>query len=463
MRATLPASASTRRATGRMVEAHARRTTRPSVHYLFITNAPAGEAPRLRGEEARGQGRSIERAAERDDEPERRRPARRPHPRAHLLPRVDARRVRGGGGRPRGTGAAAGRAPPAAEERPSRARRPGRASRRSRRRLAPALAKGAPGSRCGSLPGTSTAIRSRLDQLTAWLARAAPDVICMQETKVEDDLFPHEALGEVGYRAAVFGQKTYNGVAIAAKFGLAIEDVKKGLDDDPPDAQRRLIAATIEGVRIIDVYVPNGQAVGAARVRVQARVARAAARAISRRTAPAGAAILVCGDFNVAPEPIDVLRPQEVGGQRALHARGARGAPGALLAGGCVDVFRDAPPGRGRPLLVVGLPHGRLPQEPRPAHRPRALPPRRSRRAASPSPSTSARASWSARPTTRRVVVEIGDDPAARLRGLLGGRPRGLNASRSTRCTYSETRPTPTARAPADTVRLGQPRGDAAP
>src|SRR5580704_17732581 len=104
-------------------------------------------------------------------------------------------------------------------------------------------------------------IRSRLDQLTAWLARAAPDVVCMQETKVEDALFPHEALAEVGYRAVISGQKTYNGVAIAARLGLAIEDVKKDLSDDPPDAHRRLISATVEGVRIVDVYVPNGQAV----------------------------------------------------------------------------------------------------------------------------------------------------------------------------------------------------------
>ena len=88
-------------------------------------------------------------------------------------------------------------------------------------------------------------IRSHLDQVTAWLARTAPDVVCLQETKVEDDLFPHEALGEVGYRAVVFGQKTYNGVAIAAKFGLAIEDVKRSLDGDAPDAHKRFIAATI--------------------------------------------------------------------------------------------------------------------------------------------------------------------------------------------------------------------------
>src|SRR5207248_3012798 len=107
-----------------------------------------------------------------------------------------------------------------------------------------------------------TSVRSRLDHLTAWLSRAAPDVLCMQETKVEDDLFPHAALAECGYRTVAFGQKTYNGVAIAAKLGLGVEDVKKNLDGEPADAHKRLIAATIEGVRVINVYVPNGQAVG---------------------------------------------------------------------------------------------------------------------------------------------------------------------------------------------------------
>src|SRR5262245_6328586 len=105
-------------------------------------------------------------------------------------------------------------------------------------------------------------IRARLEHLRDWLARANPDVVCMQETKVEDDKFPVDALGEAGYRVVHFGQKTYNGVAIAARFGVAIEDVKKNLDGDDDESHRRVLAATIEGVRVINVYVPNGQAVG---------------------------------------------------------------------------------------------------------------------------------------------------------------------------------------------------------
>src|SRR5207247_1525648 len=105
-------------------------------------------------------------------------------------------------------------------------------------------------------------IRARGEQLTAWLARAAPDVACLQETKVEDERFPHDALAEAGYRAVAFGQKSYNGVAILTRFGLAPEDVKRNLDGDDDDAARRALAATIDGVRVVNVYVPNGQSVG---------------------------------------------------------------------------------------------------------------------------------------------------------------------------------------------------------
>src|SRR6185437_7726873 len=181
-------------------------------------------------------------------------------------------------------------------------------------------------------------IRSRLDQLTAWLARSAPDVICMQETKVEDDLFPHEALAEVGYRAVVLGQKTYNGVAIAAKLGLAIEDVKKNLDDDPPDAQRRFIAATIEGVRIVDVYVPNGQAVGAPAFAYKLEWLGRLRRDLAAAHTPEQP-ILVCGDFNVAPEAIDVHDPKKWAGS-VLCTDEERAALRELCSFGLRDVFR---------------------------------------------------------------------------------------------------------------------------
>ncbi|MFT3773705.1 MAG: exodeoxyribonuclease III [Minicystis sp.] len=186
-------------------------------------------------------------------------------------------------------------------------------------------------------------IRSRLDQLTAWLARAAPDVVCFQETKVEDDLFPHDALGEVGYRAVTFGQKTYNGVAIAAKFGLQIEDVKKDLEGDGSDVHRRFIAATIEGVRVIDVYVPNGQAVGTPAFAYKLAWLERLRKDLEANCSPGGE-VLVCGDFNVAPEPIDVHDPKKWEGQ-VLFTPEERAALRRVMDWGLVDAFRARHPG----------------------------------------------------------------------------------------------------------------------
>src|SRR6185436_16523463 len=95
-------------------------------------------------------------------------------------------------------------------------------------------------------------IRPRMEQLTSWLVRARPDVVCLQETKVEDDKFPSAEINDAGYAFVHFGQRTYNGVAILARFGLTLEHVRRNLDDDLPDAHRRLIAATIDGVHIVN-------------------------------------------------------------------------------------------------------------------------------------------------------------------------------------------------------------------
>ena len=182
-------------------------------------------------------------------------------------------------------------------------------------------------------------IRSRLDQLTAWLARAAPDVLCMQETKVEDHLFPHDALAEVGYRAVASGQKTYNGVAIAARIGLAIEDVKRDLDGVGPDAHKRMIAATIEGIRVVDVYVPNGQAVGAPAFAYKLEWLGRLRNELATHHEP-DQEIFVCGDFNVAPHPIDVHDPKQWEGS-VLCTPEERAALQNVMSWGLTDVYRD--------------------------------------------------------------------------------------------------------------------------
>lgn len=181
-------------------------------------------------------------------------------------------------------------------------------------------------------------IRQRLDQLTGWLARAAPDVVCVQETKVEDDRYPEEPIADTGYKSVFFGQKTYNGVAILARHGLAIEDVQKNLDDDADDAQRRLIAATIEGVRIINVYVPNGQAVGTPAFAFKLDWLERLRAEIAAKYSPADS-VLLCGDFNVAPEPIDVHDPKRWEGKVLFHPD-ERAALKRLMDWGLVDGFR---------------------------------------------------------------------------------------------------------------------------
>src|SRR6476660_5642635 len=105
-------------------------------------------------------------------------------------------------------------------------------------------------------------IRVRRERLLRWLEAHRPDVLCLQELKVTEAQFPHEAVRAAGYEPAVLGQKGYNGVAILARQGLRLEDVRFGLDDGVEDSAARLIAATAGGIRVVTVYVPNGQVVG---------------------------------------------------------------------------------------------------------------------------------------------------------------------------------------------------------
>ncbi|MBK9261010.1 MAG: exodeoxyribonuclease III [Polyangiaceae bacterium] len=185
-------------------------------------------------------------------------------------------------------------------------------------------------------------IRARLEHLTDWLRRASPDVVCMQETKVEDEKFPIEALGDAGYAVVHAGQKSYNGVAIAARFGLTIDDVKKGLDGDDGDIAARLIAATIEGVRIVNVYVPNGQAVGTKPFAYKLMWLDRLKLELAARYSPDGQ-LLVCGDFNVAPSDIDVHAPKKWEGQVLCHPD-ERAALRRLLDWGLVDALRERRP-----------------------------------------------------------------------------------------------------------------------
>ena len=207
-------------------------------------------------------------------------------------------------------------------------------------------------------------IRVRTERLVAWLAREAPDVLCLQETKVEDSGFPLDALRAAGYEVAIYGQRSYNGVAIASRAPIA--DVTRGFGDVVPDDEARVIAATISGVRVVCVYVPNGQDLASDKYPYKlAWFGRL--RAFLARTATPATPLAVCGDMNVTTDDLDVWSPEAWAGK--IHCSAPeRDALANLLAFGLADVFRAKTP-EGQRLLVVGLPRGLVLQGPGPAHR----------------------------------------------------------------------------------------------
>jgi exodeoxyribonuclease-3 len=151
-------------------------------------------------------------------------------------------------------------------------------------------------------------IRARLPRVLDWLAREAPDVVCLQELKVADGEFPFDEIRATGYHAAVHGQRTYNGVAILSREELT--EVEVGLPDDGGDPQARLIAATVGGIRVLSAYFPNGQIVGSDKWLFKlAWMERLRSHLAGMDLASAPVAL--CGDFNVAPEDRDVARPDE--------------------------------------------------------------------------------------------------------------------------------------------------------
>lgn len=177
---------------------------------------------------------------------------------------------------------------------------------------------------------------ARLPLVTKWLAEAAPDVLCLQELKCIDEKFPAEAFGELGYQSVAFGQRTYNGVAILAR--TALTEVQRGFPDDEEGAHARLLGATVEGVRIVNVYVPNGAFVGSDKYRFKLEWMKRL-RAFFDEHYERDAQVLLCGDFNVAPEERDVHDPEQWEG-RILFSKRERAALNEIKDWGFVDAFR---------------------------------------------------------------------------------------------------------------------------
>jgi len=147
-------------------------------------------------------------------------------------------------------------------------------------------------------------LRRRQDRLFSWLEMTKPDIVCLQETKCPDEQFPVLALRAIGYHSAYHGEKSYNGVAILAKTEL--RDVRPSLCDEVVDPQARVIAATIDRVRVFSIYAPNGQAIGSAAYEYKLKWYARLRDCLSKEE---HAELIVCGDFNVAPEDIDVYDP----------------------------------------------------------------------------------------------------------------------------------------------------------
>ena len=187
-------------------------------------------------------------------------------------------------------------------------------------------------------------IRQRLDLVVDFLARHEPDVVCLQETKVTDDGFPSSAFQRQGYSVAAAGQKSYNGVAIVAR--RRIRDVSVGLVGDAPDAERRLIAATVGGVRVLSAYVPNGQRVGSPAFHEKLSWLARLDATLHSTTSPDHDVVL-CGDFNIAADDRDVPDPEAMRGQLHFHPD-EHAALSKLLDFGLIDSFRLHHPEPGR-------------------------------------------------------------------------------------------------------------------
>jgi exodeoxyribonuclease-3 len=177
-------------------------------------------------------------------------------------------------------------------------------------------------------------LRVRLPHLLDWLKAAQPDVACLQETKTEDANFPLAEIRAAGYQAVYCGQKSYNGVAILAR--SAPTDVQHGIPDFPDDP-KRVIAATVDGFRILNLYAPNGQEPGSDKYAYKLRWLQALAGHLSSELARFPKLAIV-GDFNVAPADADVHDPVAWDGQ-VLCSEAERAAFRALLGLGLADAF----------------------------------------------------------------------------------------------------------------------------
>ncbi|HEX4950230.1 MAG TPA: exodeoxyribonuclease III [Blastocatellia bacterium] len=180
-------------------------------------------------------------------------------------------------------------------------------------------------------------IAVRLSQVLTWLADNPTDVLCLQEIKCVDEKFPAQAFAEAGYIATFYGQPSYNGVAFISK--SVPQAIERGFDGDLVTGQRRFIAATFDGVRVINTYFPNGQAVDSEKFIYKLGWMKNL-RAYLDVWCDASSFVALCGDYNIAPDDRDVYDPVAWAGQ--IHCSPPeRAALQEIKDWGLVDTFRQ--------------------------------------------------------------------------------------------------------------------------
>ncbi len=187
-------------------------------------------------------------------------------------------------------------------------------------------------------------VRTRLSQIINWIKEVKPDILCLQETKVIDDAFPSSHFEELGYEVIIHGQKSYNGVAIISKF--KIENVKKGFTYENKtggisidiNEQKRLISADINGLKIINVYVPNGSSIDSEKYDYKIKWLNHLSAFLDDQVKNDDLVCLV-GDFNIAPSEIDIHTPQKYEGG-IMASKIEREALNNVLKGRFIDSFR---------------------------------------------------------------------------------------------------------------------------
>lgn len=183
-------------------------------------------------------------------------------------------------------------------------------------------------------------VRARLEIVLEWLNKESPDVLCVQETKVIDPDFPRQAFADINYNAVFRGEKSYNGVALFSRF--PIEDVRIGFDDKETEGTR-LIAGVVNGIHIVNTYIPQGFDPLSDKFRYKLDWFRRLYDYFDYSFSP-DTPLIWLGDFNVAPDPIDVYAPGKLLGSVGYHPD-EHAALRRLKEWGFVDVFRMHQPG----------------------------------------------------------------------------------------------------------------------